>query len=157
WRDIGFEIGYLGNLGRKSPFPNINLNHIPPELLSHTEIPTRLRRPYPQYPGDTAQIQILSPNWGVSNYHALVFKSERRFAGGFGWIVSYTFSKWIDNEVFVGGDGASFGDTDQIQNIYNLRGERSLSQNDIRHRLVVSPIVELPFGPGRRWLQKGAM
>jgi hypothetical protein len=156
-RDVGFEVGYLGNLGRKVPFPNINLNHIPPNLLSQTGIATRLRRPYPQYRGDTVQIQILSPNWGISNYHALVFKSERRFSQGIGWIFHYTWSKWIDNLVFTGGDGATFGDDDQIQNIYNLRGERSLSTNDIRHRLVLSPIVELPFGRGKRWLQDGIL
>ena len=157
FKEIGFEVGYLGNLGRKSPFPNINLNHIPPELLPRTDIPVRLRRPYPQFPGDTAQVQIISPNWGVSNYHAMILKSERRFARGYGWIVSYTLSKWIDNEVFVGGDDSTFGDDDQIQNIYNIRAERSLSQNDIRQRLILSPIVELPFGRGKRWLQSGVL
>jgi hypothetical protein len=155
YKDIAFEVTYLGNLGRKVPFPNINLNHIPPDLLPRTEIPTRLRRPYPQYPGDTAQVQILSPNWGISNYHALVVKSEKRFDQGIGWIASYTLSKWIDNVVFTGGDDVTFGDDDQIQNIYNIRAERSLSTNDIRQRLVMSPIIELPFGPGKRWLKNG--
>jgi hypothetical protein len=157
WRNVGFEVGYIGNLGRKSPFPNINLNHIPAELLPQTSVAPRLRRPYPQFPGDTAQIQILSPNWGLSNYHGMTFKVERRFASGFGWIAHYTLSKWIDNELFVGTDNSTFGDVDQIQNIYDLRSERSLSQNDIRHRLVASPIYELPLGPGRRWLQGGPL
>jgi Carboxypeptidase regulatory-like domain len=154
-KDIALEFGYLGNLGRKVPFPNINLNHIPPELLPQTSIPTRLRRPYPQFPGDTAQIQILSPNWGVSNYHAFTFKSERRFSQGIGWIFTYTLSKWIDNVVATGGDDATFGDDDQIQNIYNISSERSLSTNDVRHRVVMSPIIDLPFGRGRRWVQNG--
>lgn len=157
FKEIAFELGYLGNLGRKVPFPNINLNHIPPELLSQTSTPVRLRRPYPQFPGDTAQVQILSPNWGISNYHAFVLKSEKRFSTGMGWIVSYTLSKWIDNMVFTGGDDSTFGDDDQIQNIYNIRAERSLSTNDIRHRVVLSPIIDLPFGQGKRWLQEGAL
>jgi len=154
-KEIAFEFGYLGNLGRHVPFPNINLNHIPTELLSRTEIPVRLRRPYPQFPGDTAQVQILSPNWGLSNYHAFVLKSEKRAASGFGWLFTYTLSKWIDNVVFVGGDDVTFGDDDQVQNIYDLRHERSLSTNDIRHRLVISPIYELPFGKGKRWFRDG--
>ncbi len=154
-KEIAFEFGYLGNLGRHVPFPNINLNHIPTELLSRTEIPVRLRRPYPQFPGDTAQVQILSPNWGLSNYHAFVLKSEKRAASGFGWLFTYTLSKWIDNVVFVGGDDVTFGDDDQAQNIYDLRHERSLSTNDIRHRLVISPIYELPFGKGKRWFRDG--
>ncbi|MBI1899294.1 MAG: carboxypeptidase regulatory-like domain-containing protein [Acidobacteria bacterium] len=151
-KDVLFELGYVGNLGRKVTFPNINLNHVPPELLSRTEIPIRLRRPYTQFDSDRAQIQIISPNWGLSNYHAFTFKTERRFANGIGWLLSYTWSKWIDNMVFTGGDDATFGDNDQIQNIYDLRNERSLSTNHIPHRAVISPIVELPFGSGKKWM-----
>jgi hypothetical protein len=159
-KDFAFEFGYLGNLGRKVPFPNINLNHISPEVLLQTEPKAtndnRLLRPYPQYL-DNTQIQILAPNWGLSNYHAFFVKSEKRFARGVGWLFSYTLSKWIDNVLFTGGDAVTFGDNDQIQNIYNIRGERALSTNDIRHRLVLSPIVELPFGRGKRCWQNGLL
>jgi hypothetical protein len=149
------EFGLLGNLGRQIVFPNLNVNHIPPELLPRTEIPERLRRPWNAFDSDQPQIQILAPNWGRSNYHAFTFRSERRFRSGFSWVLAYTWSKWIDNVVFVGGDEATFGDDDQIQNIYDLRNERSLSTNHIPHRLVVSPILELPFGKGKRWLNQG--
>ena len=155
WKQVLFETAYLANLGRKVVFPNINLNHIPPHLLPRVEIPERLRRPFPQYESDRPQIQIISPNWGLSNYHAFAFKSEKRFSNGLGGILSYTWSKWIDNLVTVGGDDATFGDDDQIQNIYDLRNERSLSTNHIPHRLVAAPIVELPVGRGKRWLNHG--
>ena len=155
WRGTLFELGFLGNLGRQIIFPNINMNHIPPELLPRTEIPERLRRPWTVFGSDQAQVQILAPNWGLSNYHAFTVRSERRFKSGFSWVLAYTFSKWIDNVTFVGGDDATFGDADQIQNIYDLQNERSLSQNHIPHRLVVSPILELPFGKGKRWLNHG--
>ena len=154
WKDVLFEAGYLANLGRKINFPNINLNHIPPHLLSRTDIAERLRRPWTAFDSDRAQIQIISPNWGLSNYQGLHIKSEKRFANGFAWIVSYAWSKWIDNAVFVGGDDATFGDDDQIQNIYDLRNERSLSTNHIPHRLVAAPIVEIPIGKGKRWLNR---
>ncbi|MFB3828835.1 MAG: carboxypeptidase regulatory-like domain-containing protein [Bryobacteraceae bacterium] len=149
WKDLLFEAGYLANLGRKVNFPNINLNLIPPNLLSRTEINQRLRRPYPQFDSDRPQIQIIAPNWGFSNYHAFTFKSERRFSNGAGWIATYTWSKWIDNVVFVGGDDATFGDNDQVQNIYDRKHERSMSTNHIPHRAVISPILELPFGKGK--------
>jgi hypothetical protein len=153
WRDLLFELGYLGNLGRKVTFPNINLNHIPPHLLPRTEIPARLRRPWAQFDSDRPQVQIISPNWGISNYHAFTFKSERRFSNGVGWLLAYTWSKWIDNVVAAGGgDDATWGDDDQVQNIYDLRNERSLSTNHVPHRAVISPIVELPFGRGKKWL-----
>jgi len=152
WKDILFEVTYLGNLGRKITFPNINLNLIPPNLLSRTEIPARLRRPYPQFDSDRPQIQIVSPNWGLSNYHAFTFKSDKRFSNGLGWLVAYTWSKWIDNCVFTGGDDSTWGDDDQVQNIYDLRHERSLSTNHIPHRAVISPVLELPFGRNKKWL-----
>ncbi len=152
WKDILFELGYLGNLGRKVNFPNINVNLIPPHLLPRTDIPARLRRPYPQFDSDRPQIQLIAPNWGLSNYHAFTFKSDKRFSNGLGWMISYTWSKWIDNVVFVGGDDATWGDNDQVQNIYNLRNERSLSTNHVPHRAVFAPIFELPFGRGKKWL-----
>jgi hypothetical protein len=152
WKEILFDLGYLGNLGRKITFPNINLNLIPPNLLARTDIPQRLRRPYPQFDSDQPQIQIISPNWGLSNYHAFTFKSERRFASGVGWMFAYAWSKWIDNVTFTGGDDATFGDNNQIQNIYDRRHERSLSTNHVPHRAVISPILELPLGRGKRWL-----
>jgi len=155
WRDLLIEMGYLGNLGRQIVFPNLNLNHIPPALLSQTQILERLRRPWTVFGSDQPQIQILAPNWGLSNYHAFTLRMERRYKNGFSWILAYTFSKWIDNVVFVGGDDATFGDDDQIQNIYDLRNERSTSTNSIPHRVVMSPIFDLPFGKGRRWLNQG--
>jgi hypothetical protein len=157
WRGTLFEFGYIGNLGRQIVFPNLNINHIPPDLLPRTEIPERLRRPWTVFGSDQPQIQILAPNWGISNYNAFTFKSERRFANGFSWVLAYTFAKWIDNVIFVGDDDATFGDDDQIQNVYNLRNERSLSTNSVPHRVVISPILDLPFGKGKRYLNHGGV
>jgi hypothetical protein len=157
WQGMFIELGFLGNLGRQIVFPNINMNHIRPELLSQTQIPERLRRPWTVLGSNQGQVQILAPNWGLSNYHAFTLRMERRFSNGFSWILAYTLSKWIDNAVFVGGDDATFGDNDQIQNIYDLPNERSLSQNHVPHRLVLSPIVDLPFGKGKKWLNQGGV
>jgi hypothetical protein len=155
WHSMLFEVGYLGNLGRHIVYPNINMNHIPPELLPRTEIPERLRRPIASLGSDQPQVQILAPDWGKSNYHAFTFKTERRFRNGVGWVLSYTRSKWIDNVQFTGGDNATFGDDDGPQNIYNLAAERSLSTNHVPHRVVVSPILDVPVGKGRRWMNRG--
>jgi hypothetical protein len=151
-----FEVRYFSKLGRKINFRDYNINHIRPEDLSRTEIPERLRRPYTQYPG-AGEMRMNQPNFGISNYHAFSFKAERRFSRGLGYIVSYTFSKWIDNVPFVGEDGASFGDSDFHQNIYDIRNERSLSTNHVPHRLVVSPIYELPIGKGKPLFNRGGV
>ena len=38
---------------------------------------------------------------------------------------------------------------------FNRRAERSLDPTDVRHRLVVSGVYELPFGPGKPWASEG--
>ncbi len=156
WKGILFEVSGLGNFGRQLVFGNINMNLIPENLLSQTQIPQYLRRPFPQFDSDQAQIQILAPNWGISNYLAWTFKTEKRFSNGLSWIVSFAYTHWIDNLIFFGG---SFSDTTQtnVQNIYNIRQERALSTGDIPRRLVMSPIYELPFGKGKHWLNHGAI
>jgi hypothetical protein len=39
----------------------------------------------------------------------------------------------------------------------DIPAEWAYSDHDARHRLVVSEVFELPFGPGKRWLTSGAM
>ncbi|MBI3210247.1 MAG: carboxypeptidase regulatory-like domain-containing protein [Candidatus Solibacter usitatus] len=155
WREVLFEASYFANLGRKVPFPSLNVNQIPTALLSRTDIPERLKRPYTQFSGDRADVNLQAPNFGLSNYHALGVKVDKRFSKGFGLTAAYTFSKWIDNILFTGADDATWGDNDGLQNIYDLRNERSLSTNHIPHRLVLSPIWELPFGKGKPMANAG--
>ncbi len=151
WRGWLFEAAALGKLGRHAPFANINLNHIRPEDLPKLDTTRELwLRPWPIFTSEMPQIQIMAPNWGLSNAYLGTLKVERRFRDGFGLMAAYTFTSWIDNIIFLGDEG-TFGDNDQIQNIYCLRCERSRSTNSIPHRLVFGPIWDLPFGQGRRW------
>lgn len=154
WKGINWEYGILGNLGRQTPFPNINLNHIDPKNLpltaglSEREKALRFRR-WNAWSGNQNQIQIFAPNWGISNYWGLTFKSERRYQNGLGWTVAYTHVQWIDNLIFTGGGNSTFGDNDFPQNIYDIANERSGSTNRVPHRVVVAPIWDLPFGRNR--------
>ena len=150
WKDVLWEFGLIGNLARHQAINNININHIPKELLAETDIPERFRRPWNAWQGNQNQIQLFSPNWGISNYYALTFKSEKRFSNGLGWTIAYTHTQWIDNIRFIGG-GDTFGDNDNPQDIYNMRAERSSSVNRLPHRIVMAPIWDLPFGHGRKW------
>jgi len=152
WRGTLIEAGYMGNLGRHLVGYRYNINQIPPSLLSRTEIPERLRRPFTILASNQGRIVPVPPGDGVGSYHAFHLKVERRFRGGAGWVASYTLSKAIDNFVIL---GEPWGDNDVPQNIYDMRSEKSLSTNHIPHRLVLSPIYELPFGRGRRWLHSG--
>ena len=148
-----WDIGCMGARARHQAVNNLNINHIRPEDLGAANSPgTRIEdfRPCLAWQGNQDQIQLMSPNWGMSNYYAVTFKSEKRFQNGLGWTVAYTHTQWIDNIRFIG-DANTFGDNDNPQNIYDLSDERSNSVNRLPHRIVLAPIFELLFGRNRRW------
>jgi hypothetical protein len=73
-----------------------------------------------------------------SSYNALWVTATKRLGRGLQFNSSYTFSKSIDLN-----SQSSQGVT--VQDSYNLRGDRGLSDYDARHRFVVSGLYELPF------------
>jgi hypothetical protein len=75
---------------------------------------------------------------GISRYDALWVTGNKRLSRGLQFNASYTWSKSIDYN-----SQSSQGVT--LQDSYNLRGDRGLSDFDARHRLVVSGLYELPF------------
>jgi hypothetical protein len=84
---------------------------------------------------------------GNSNYHAMLAKVEKRFSSGFTVLSSYTWSKNIGDTC----GNASAGNTAGCgyQNLFELRPERSLDNQDVPHRFVTSALYDLPFGKGR--------
>lgn len=93
-------------------------------------------------------------NGGNSNYHGGELTLEKRFSRGLSFRGAYTFSKSIDEsqEHLAAGGTGSF-----TQNARNRRERRGPSDFDVRHRFVGSYVYELPFGPGRSYLNKGAL
>lgn len=96
----------------------------------------RLLRPYPQF--DAVNQSRFD---GYSWYHSLQASIERRFANGYTVMANYTFSKFMQATETYQADDA--------------RPTEVISDADRPHRLTVSGIYELPFGPGRRWLADG--
>jgi len=113
----------------------------------------QLLRAFPQYRGvDTSTLE----NVGQSTYNALIVKTERRFRNGLNLLASYTFSKSLTDAdsafpVFTGFNSNVFG----AQNPYNLKGEKSVSYQDVPHALVISYLYELPAGPGKKFFNHG--
>ncbi|HWD00557.1 MAG TPA: TonB-dependent receptor, partial [Candidatus Sulfopaludibacter sp.] len=101
-----------------------------------------LLSPFPQFTG----VQINYPTGGYTIYHAFQLKVEKRFSHGLSALVSYTDQKLIDDYSIISNVGNNTGG---IQNIYNGKGERSISSNDISQRLVISGVFELPIGRGK--------
>jgi hypothetical protein len=80
-------------------------------------------------------------------------KFERRFSRGTALLANFTWSKLIDDS---SSDWGGFWSLDVTgQDFYNRRADRSVSAGDIPVRLTIAPIVELPFGPGKKWLESG--
>jgi hypothetical protein len=93
--------------------------------------------------------------WGLSSsvYHSLQAKVDHRFSHGFSLLANFTWSKLIDDS---SSDWGGFWSLDVLgQDFYNRRAERSVSAGDIPKRFTLAPIVELPFGSGKKWLNNG--
>lgn len=101
----------------------------------------------PQYSGGSG-----FDSWGASTYHAMTIKVERRFIQGLSVLAAYTWSKWIDNTL--GTNGFSDGGSESVQDWDNLAAERSISSNNLPHRLTVSSLYDLPFAKSSGGLLK---
>jgi hypothetical protein len=108
-----------------------------------------LLRPFPQF-GD---ILMRQSTQGKSQYHAAVLKFEKRMSNGWGGRVNYTYSRLKDNQF---GEGNFFSSAStEMQDAYNLEAEYAVGLLDVPHKISIAPMVELPFGEGKRWLQGG--
>jgi hypothetical protein len=116
--------------------------------LANAKVAQRqLLLPYPQF----LSVQSLNDPYGASTYHSLQTKLVKRMTNGVTFLAAYTWSKLISN---VNGEDAPIGPSDStgVQNYYNLRAERSVSELDQPQNLIVNGVVELPFGQGKRFL-----
>jgi hypothetical protein len=115
--------------------------------LSNATVARRqLLLPYPQF---LSVMEVNNP-WGDSNYHSLQAKLVKRMSNGLSLLASYTWSKLISN---VNEEDAPIGPSDNtgVQNYYDLRAERAVSESDQPQNLVVNAVYELPFGRGKQW------
>ncbi|MGA2595065.1 MAG: TonB-dependent receptor, partial [Bryobacteraceae bacterium] len=126
------DVAYVGSKGTRLPDVRD---------LNQTNPATGLA-PYPQF----SSILFVESE-ANSSYNSLQIRSERRVGLGFTILGAYTFSKSLDDVSAVFGGSVGSG---LPQNSQNLNGDRALSDFNVRQRLVVSSVYDLPFG--RKWL-----
>jgi len=80
---------------------------------------------------------------GNNIYHAMIAKVEKRFSNGFTVLASYTWSKNLGDTCGSAVQGNTSGCG--YQNMFDLRSERGIDNQDIPHRFVTSALYELPF------------
>lgn len=91
--------------------------------------------------------------FGSSRYHALQMRAEKRFGAGALVGGHYTFSKNMTNvESVTGWLESGAGTPIAGYQTNNLDDEWALSSFDVRHRVVVNYVLDLPFGEDRRFL-----
>ena len=98
--------------------------------------------------GDT--VQYLE-NIGVSNYHSLQVRLEKRFSAGISGLASYTWGKALTNAVdhlstSGVGNGTDVGVFREAQNGFDRRSEYGPAEFDVTHRFVASAVWQLPYG-----------
>jgi len=129
--DVLLAVNYVGTTGKKLVL-DPNLNQARPGAAA-----VATRRPWPLF----ADISWIESS-GFSIYNSLQVSAERRMARGLNFQAAYTWAHAIDNGGFIGGR----------QNYFDLKSERGNADIDMRHRLAVSSLYELPVGRGRRFL-----
>jgi hypothetical protein len=132
-RGLGVTAGYFGSKGTHLRISR-NINQIRPSGTRPfaTVSPSAISAGVP--------LLNITEREGTANssYNALWVTAQKRLSGGLQFNASYTFSKSIDYN-----SQSSQGVT--VQDSYNLRGDRGLSDFDARHRFVISGLYELPF------------
>lgn len=165
------DVSYVGNHGTHIPYGSLNQSQLNPSYLSEGTValdtlvpnpfaghisasscnlnqPTieayQLLQPYPQYCGVNANY----PAAGSDLYDSLQASYNHRFDNGLNVVVSYTFSKFLDNT-----EGTqSWAYTPAFSspaNTYDLAAEKSVDGGDTPQSLVVSYIYDLPIGRGK--------
>jgi len=126
---MGGNAGYL-NQTFTNPFAGL----IPGQGLNAATVSRgQLLRPYPEFTG----ISMNRLNRGYSYYNALEAVATKRYTNGVMFAVNYTLMKLEDKLNF-------FTDWDETP-------YRDLQGDQRRHRLTITTLLDLPFGPGKRF------
>jgi len=145
-RDIVVEAAYSGLKGTKM-VSRVNLN----QIRFEDAVAGRNLQIHRRFPNINNAVGL---DAAISNniYNAFNLRVEKRFSHGLNFLFNYTFSKNLESN----GNGSSAwsqnGGTTFPLDSYNLLKERSYSPLDVPHVAIFSYAYQLPFGPGRPWL-----
>lgn len=130
-RDLMFEVGYVGVLGRK--YPMHRRFNLPDRLTG--ERPNPLLIPGGHYVDNSES----------TTYHSLQTSLRKRFSNSFSFDAHYTLGRALS---YTGGDVGVYYGTDVnenvIQDFFDLSDERQPSTGDVRHRFVGDLIYQTP-------------
>lgn len=145
-----FDLSYVATDAHKFDLGRlnyININQVPYPVARQAAITqgttnpnTAALRPFPNF----NYVEPINPRWGNSIYNSLQAKLEQRARWGIEYLLSYTWSKYIDN----GSEAYNSLGGSWPADIYNLRAERTDSTAEVPQRFIGSVVWNLPFGKG---------
>lgn len=117
--------------------------------LSSQQYPaSQFQLPFPQFTAFSGE----DPPWSNSIYNALQIKAEKRLSHGLQFLVTYVWSKSIDDASSTGGAVTWLGGITHMADPNNRRLERGLSTFDMPSVLQFSYTYDLPVGRGKAFL-----
>ncbi|HYW47374.1 MAG TPA: TonB-dependent receptor [Bryobacteraceae bacterium] len=143
------EMNYQGQSG-VGLINSWNMNAIPLNVSTNPAVLTAIYKatqnylPYPQF----GSINAYS-NYGHNTHHSGTLRVERRFTSGVALNAFYTYQKTLSE---CDAEGTCTGIT-----YYNRSLEKARTAFDTTHRFVSVLTYQLPFGKGRRWMNKGGL
>jgi hypothetical protein len=136
-KSVFFDAAYVGSKGTNLTL-TFDANRPVETVNPATASPVASRRPFQGFDAINSTKSI-----GNSTYHSMQMKVERRVASGLSILGAYTWSHSLSNADISSVGGGSF--LSGIQNYFDLRGSRSDSIFDIRHRLSMAAIYDVPL------------
>jgi len=100
-----------------------------------------------------AEVFTYDDSVAFSRFNSLVVNVNKRLQKGISLGATYTYGHSIDNASALGGGGGGLPAQDDA----NLQAEEANSSFDVRHKVSGNFLLELPFGPGRAYLNKGGV
>jgi hypothetical protein len=134
-----------------NPFSSQNGGPIsdPNSSLSYATVPaSQLELPYPEFTGVTTDVQPIA----TSIYNGLQIKAEKAYSNGLQFLVTYTWSKSIDDSSIYDDNITYIGSFTSLQDPNKPWLERSLSTFDIPQVVQFTYTYDLPVGRGRAFL-----
>ncbi len=137
------EVGYNGSMSRRVQGLQDPNAPLPGTVGSQTS-----RRPFQEY----GVIQAVHSE-GKASYSGLGVKLTRRMTSGLTYLLSYTWSKSLDDSSAIRGTNVDIFPQDS----YCLSCEKGYSAFNTPHRMVTSILYELPFGKGKPLADMGGI
>ncbi|HEU4389621.1 MAG TPA: TonB-dependent receptor, partial [Blastocatellia bacterium] len=134
---LALTVGYFGSKGSHLRIQR-NIN----QFINGVRPFAKLSPTSPILPGATVGNILENSSGGNSTYNGLWITANKRLSGGLSFNGSYTFSKSLDYNS-LNSQGVV------VQNSYDIRADKGLSDYDARHRFVANAIYELPFKGNR--------